>query len=613
LKILCYKYFEYCINSKQYEELLFVLNSLVNYNILFYDKNFSKFCIYTTLKVIHGYPQRLKINPKWIFYTTEELLKLIIELIVKFLTSMTDDSRYMMELDKVRSTRDVLKAFNYLKDLLIQVNQIKSEDKKYTEFILYLVMKQLPSNNSYSYKNIPLLGKDKAFQLLLAQGRPDIKDIFINFYQLPKVFNHLDYITTNLFTHKSAILCFKAFKEDIRQYFSSTENIINLLLSFRTIIKYKPVKKFLADLIDTLDIETNYDCLVLLIRFYVQKLLNPTYQQMFKFQRYDNNENLNAISLFKINEKIIFYVRYKQQTVISVNKNISKVLAGFEIIFKKLAKAKEILNNRDWWEDRKKLENEFETCLFEFQKALFSNEVRRIFKSIFMDNKNYTKLLSHFYENNHVQINNDFNTFLSEVTEELISYYPNKKPRNKIYALIINEFFSNKKIEIFNHSDCLNQNQIFYYIVSSELANIPLESLPILSNFIIIRNFIYESINIEEKDLFIPSKDVYCIVNPSKDLKDTEDTLKPYISSFKGIVGTEPNRTELLEVLKRIKFLFYAGHHNGSKYIDTSFIKNNEVSFITMLMGCSSVKIENLVGPKDEPFDIVSYYVLNKW
>jgi len=264
-----------------------------------------------------------------------------------------------------------------------------------------------------------------------------------------------------------------------------------------------------------------------------------------------------------------------------------------------------ISNKQQWYNNRKNLEKQFELALLEFQDYILSKEIKIIIKSIFLENKNFIKLIQNYY--NKALPVTSLDTFTSEVLEEIISYSPLKLISDKNIYNIINDFYYN--IEF---SDIINDEQFFYYITSAETANFPLENIPIFYYFCFIRTFHYNLIQ-KDEEIGVYKNEIYYILNPHGDLTNSEEYLKPILKDkFEGICGKEPK--EIISTkLNEIKFLIYAGHSNGSNCIDTNFIKKNQINCITLLFGCSSVKLSNIYGKKNEPIDLISYYSYNKW
>jgi hypothetical protein len=558
------------------------------------------------LKFIHSYPQRVKINDRRVDYTKEDFIILLIKLMYRVTLSLLGDNNYTQELKRVKGLKDINKTVGLFRDILVQICTYHKEHVKSLGYCVYILQQY-----TYGYNgNLnTILTKNKCMKILINQGRANIRDLFCNIYQLPDNLDPIAFINDNLLGEgKMAIQCLKVYKEEVIKYYSNPQNIISLL--HLRVNNTKHLSKLVLNLIDILSTTEIKDSLDPLLSFYIKRLINPIYQETYKYKH--SSHNSNFLSLFRINDKLVFYLYYEGRKAYSISLGFARIVSNFQEIFKKLAKIKVQSDRRAFWDERIKLESEFEGVLFDFQRAIFNNEVKALFKNIFLDNSYYVDLLSTFYVKNKHHINCDLNTFISNITDEFISYYPGKKFNNKLNALLINEILNNKS-EMLNFTELLGGSKLFYYIVSAELANIPLENSPVLSQLIILRNFIYKAINPDENDFFISAKEVYCIVNPSKDLKDTEEALKPYLSSFNGVFGHETTKNELTEILKRIKILIYAGHNNGSSYINQNYLKTNEINFISMLMGCSSIKLENLVGSKNEPFDLVSHYVLNRW
>ncbi|KAM0349405.1 hypothetical protein ACHAPU_003814 [Fusarium lateritium] len=85
------------------------------------------------------------------------------------------------------------------------------------------------------------------------------------------------------------------------------------------------------------------------------------------------------------------------------------------------------------------------------------------------------------------------------------------------------------------------------------------------------------------------------ILNPSKDLVNTQSTFQPImegLSSWGGIVNRAPEEAEFEKALSDSEILLYFGHGSGAQYIRARTIRRLEkCKPATFLMGCSSASL----------------------
>lgn len=85
------------------------------------------------------------------------------------------------------------------------------------------------------------------------------------------------------------------------------------------------------------------------------------------------------------------------------------------------------------------------------------------------------------------------------------------------------------------------------------------------------------------------------ILNPSKDLVNTQSTFQPImkgLGSWTGIVNRAPEEAEFEEALSSSEILLYFGHGSGAQYIRARTIRRLEKCRpATFLMGCSSASL----------------------
>lgn len=142
-------------------------------------------------------------------------------------------------------------------------------------------------------------------------------------------------------------------------------------------------------------------------------------------------------------------------------------------------------------------------------------------------------------------------------------------------------------------------------VVDKELQAFPWESLPCMRGESISRmpslGAIWErleKIDSSQGDRpghVIPASEGTYILNPSSDLASTEDTFKSIFESqiprFKAIVDRPPAETEFETALREDPLVLYFGHGGGAQYIRGRTIRKLQQCAVTLLMGCSSVKL----------------------
>lgn len=188
-----------------------------------------------------------------------------------------------------------------------------------------------------------------------------------------------------------------------------------------------------------------------------------------------------------------------------------------------------------------------------------------------------------------------------------------------------NEFIDFNFFNFYNLKKSISDENIFYSFIDTELSNFPLESLPILNFIPILRNFNYQNfLNRKEtcKEIKLTKDNLYCIVNPTGDLKITEKYFNHYFLkefSIKNlIIGNQDlkkNQNVISDHLKRktTKILFYSGHGTGIEFFNSKRIKFENMEYISFIMGCSSAHIQNFLGLDNTYVDIVNYYIQNQW
>uniref|UniRef100_A0AC34GQ22 Separase n=1 Tax=Panagrolaimus sp. ES5 TaxID=591445 RepID=A0AC34GQ22_9BILA len=148
----------------------------------------------------------------------------------------------------------------------------------------------------------------------------------------------------------------------------------------------------------------------------------------------------------------------------------------------------------------------------------------------------------------------------------------------------------------------LKEDRFTVLIVSPEISCYPWESLPIFSaNPYVLRIQSFHFFDRLTKKGITPlplnarSQDSYYVLNPSGDLKSTEKRIGQHINLKKldGLSGQFPPAEKFLEVLEKNDFFLYMGHGSGVRYVGSSTVRRAFCKAVAILMGCSSVRIED--------------------
>ncbi|EIW70220.1 hypothetical protein TREMEDRAFT_29861 [Tremella mesenterica DSM 1558] len=154
---------------------------------------------------------------------------------------------------------------------------------------------------------------------------------------------------------------------------------------------------------------------------------------------------------------------------------------------------------------------------------------------------------------------------------------------------------------------------------------IPWESLPILRGRPISRipslPFLLDQVNLglhlhpgsDPAKRSVNSKKTFYILNPSGDLKRTQESFEPWIDSmtkrsgWKGIKGRPPTELEYTTALKENDLVLYFGHGGAEQYVRSKAIAHLPKCASVMLWGCSSGELRD-AGDLDRygtPWDYV--------
>ena len=336
------------------------------------------------------------------------------------------------------------------------------------------------------------------------------------------------------------------------------------------------------------------------------------------------NEKYNKSNLI-----VIFCIREFLYLFIKVKNNISYDIINFDSndeMNNFFNKTKSLIIKENAKEKVKKYikNEEYFNSLFLLQNTLikycpnFTNQVKNYYYShnCFIE---YIKTKINKYS---LKINeNEIINWLFEEKSFPLKYKKNND-KNKKYKLISIDDYKNKFIHKFFFSDKFKFNfydgkkeNMFYYIPSAELSKIPLENIPILYNLVILRTLNVNYIQLDSVEINISiTNNIFCLLNPKKDLKDTEKKILPFIkkNNINCIYSREPSDTEMEEIIKNKLFYIYCGHGDSSKYLKREYIEKNKINFLTFLFGCSSANTR-LISKKDsQPFSAPQLFLKQK-
>nr|KAG5705649.1 hypothetical protein BaRGS_026588 [Batillaria attramentaria] len=163
-------------------------------------------------------------------------------------------------------------------------------------------------------------------------------------------------------------------------------------------------------------------------------------------------------------------------------------------------------------------------------------------------------------------------------------------------------------------------NQPVVLILDKNLHALPWENLPVLASQQVTRVASLAALhlmlqfNAGDSSVLqrgVDQTSVFYVVDPDNNLKYTLDTFKDMFSrqqGWKGIVGERPNKAQYCDALTQHDLFVYCGHGNGSKYLSGDELQQQRCRAVSVLMGCSSVRLD--VKPRLDPDGFVFNYLL---
>ncbi|KAH7057895.1 peptidase family C50-domain-containing protein [Linnemannia elongata] len=111
------------------------------------------------------------------------------------------------------------------------------------------------------------------------------------------------------------------------------------------------------------------------------------------------------------------------------------------------------------------------------------------------------------------------------------------------------------------------------------------------------------------RDLEVDGQKTFYLLNPGKDLRNTEEEFKDYVKAqpgWNGIIGRTPLDMECIQGLSKNDLYIYFGHSGGEQYIKPTQIRKLGHCAVSILLGCSSGLIRGS-GEFDPTGNVMDY------
>ncbi|KAJ3025875.1 UNVERIFIED_CONTAM: hypothetical protein HDU68_006547 [Siphonaria sp. JEL0065] len=149
-------------------------------------------------------------------------------------------------------------------------------------------------------------------------------------------------------------------------------------------------------------------------------------------------------------------------------------------------------------------------------------------------------------------------------------------------------------------SSSSNKRPHLVLVLDKNLQAIPWENVPCLRgisvsripSLVALRDLLYDN-----ETYTVPSidqNDAFYVLNPSKDLVNTEKEFSGFLKgnpNWKGIINRSPTEKEFEENLQSKAMVLYFGHGGAEQYVRGNRVRGFDKCAVTFLMGCSSGKL----------------------
>ena len=496
------------------------------------------------------------------------------------------------------------KELNELKNIFLKEFNISS-------VISFYLANFLVINHKYIIKIIPRLFENEIINNIISNDKniDTIINLFKSAYYSYNLKNWQEYKYIKYCKKNLRLLIYISSEAEI---YETTIKLINLYITYFHNFKYNlsykgnDKNKDGEDLNDSIDYleKINYNETENDKNLDLDNLNNNSNMDIIK----DKFNSVNLMAIFRIRNYFYIYIKIKEK--MSYDKIDLQKEKDFELFFeymKNIALKENVVEKI-----KKKVKND------EYRKALF--ELQNI---IIKYCPNFIKTLKYYF-NSHINFNKYINTKIKKYslkisTNEIINWlfepnndkiknkpsYHNKNNKFKLMSIdfykkkFINKIFNSNKFKFSFYEN--NINELLYFLPSIELSKIPLENIPLLFNLAIIRtlNINYIQLNSIIENISI-TKNIFCLLNPKKDLVDTEKKIFPIIekNNIKYIKSKEPTENEMNMIIKDKLMYIYCGHGDSLKYLKKEYIESHKINFLTFLFGCNSAN-SRLLSEKD--------------
>ncbi|XP_065666100.1 uncharacterized protein LOC101239166 isoform X3 [Hydra vulgaris] len=303
---------------------------------------------------------------------------------------------------------------------------------------------------------------------------------------------------------------------------------------------------------------------------------------------------------------------------------------SFDSILSNSKESMNIKNKSQWWNERLRLDKQMKNLvkrieeewlggwkgmiLGNFQDSKLNEEIDWLTDSIMI---NFKKDIGVEVDRDLLKILVDGYTTCSKakIKDALIYLLQENSDRGmEIMTTIIEKKRKDDKNRL--SSEDFKMRNLVVLVLDKDLQRLPWESIPMLRNQPVVRmpSLLFTAIHCMNNSVFLkgglPCNNIYYIVNPSNDLKNTEIKFSEWFKSegWNGIVGKIPTKDQFKSALEDNDLFIYCGHGSGQEYLGWDDIQQLDCRAVSLLMGCSSGKLQ--VHGYLEAYGMVLYYLL---
>ncbi|KAL3077024.1 hypothetical protein niasHT_035858 [Heterodera trifolii] len=166
------------------------------------------------------------------------------------------------------------------------------------------------------------------------------------------------------------------------------------------------------------------------------------------------------------------------------------------------------------------------------------------------------------------------------------------------FLQFVSNFWTNYRSKIVGKSPKVpTMKEYTMLVIPPSLSHLPWECLPIYCRAPFVYRIqcfhLFEHLTNCEQTKNIPAsvdgRNSYYVLNPGGDLDKAKERLPRSSSVSIGVALLD--REQMRAVMNEHDLLFYMGHVNGGRYFGSSLIRESECRAVSVLMGCSSVRI----------------------